>query len=403
MPDYWYKALTGSGAVQEGWISAPSEILVEEQLRLQGSFLIKAQERERARKKVTDGAIDRKELLAMLEYLSGSFTAGLPLLTTLEDVPKRLRSPKLKKIIAEVSHAISQEGMSLSAAMARHPLAFPRLFIATIQAGEASGQLAFSLEQLVEYLDWQESITGTVRQATMYPIVVLVAVGLLVTGLIGFVFPRLIPILRLRQVELPLPTRIIMGASLFLRDYWLLVIVIAIVAAFGIFLLRRSERGRYAMDLMFLKIPIVGQFILEVNMARVVTYLSLFYRTGVDLLQSLLLVEQMATNRVVAGVVRDARELIAGGETMAGAFGRSPYVPVIVMRSLALGEQTGRLDEALDRAKMYYTREIPAAVRRVVTLIQPALIIVLGGVILLVALAIMLPILNIYNTIGVRR
>lgn len=402
MPDYWYQALTGGGAVQEGWINAPSEILVEEQLRRQGSFLLKVQERTKV-KRVTDGKIDRKELLAVLEYLSGSFTAGLPLLTTLDDVPRRIRSPKLKKIIGEVRHAVSEEGKSLSEAMAEHPKAFPTLFIATIQAGEASGQLAFSLQQLVEYLDWQEGISGSVRQATMYPIVVLVAVGLLVTGLIGFVFPRIIPILRLRQVDLPLPTRIIMNTSLFMREYWLLIIIATVVLVVGVILLRRSERGRMMLDVMILKVPVLGQFMLEVNMARVVTYLSLFYRTGVNLLQSLLLVEQMTTNRVVGRVVRDARLLIAGGETIAGAFGRSPLVPVIVMRSLALGEQTGRLDESLDRAKMYYAREIPAAVRRVVTLIQPAMIIVLGGVILLVALAIMLPILNIYNTIGARR
>src|SRR6185295_9702187 len=129
-----------------------------------------------------------------------------------------------------------------------------------------------------------------------------------------------------------------------------------------------------------LRIPVIVQFILEVNMARVVTYIGLFYRAGVDLLRALELVEQMTTNRVVGRVVRDARVRIAGGETISAAFARSPLVPVIVMRSLALGEQTGRLDESLERAQKYYSREIPAGVRRVVTLIQPAMIVLLGGV-----------------------
>jgi type IV pilus assembly protein PilC len=402
MPEFWYKALTGSGAVEEGWINAPSEGGVEEELRRKGAFLITAEERTRERKR-TDGNVDRAELLAFLEYLSGSFTAGLPLLTTLDDVPKRLRSPRLKAIVAEVRHSVSEEGMSLSDAMARHPKAFPQVFISTIQAGEASGQLAFALQQLVDYLDWQETISASVRQATMYPLVVLGAVLLLVIGLIGFVFPRILPILRTRNVELPLPTRIIMSSSMFLREYWWLMLALAAAAAVVVVLMRRSERGRVLLDLAVLKIPVIGHLMLEVNMARVVTYLGLFYRTGVDLLQSLLLVERMVTNRVVAGVVRDAREQITGGSTIANAFGRSPLVPVIVMRSLALGESTGRLDEALERAKLYYAREIPAAVRRVITLIQPALIVMLGGIVLVVALAIMLPILNIYNTLGVRR
>ena len=402
MPEFWYKALTGSGAVEEGWISAPSEGGVEEELRRKGAFLITAQERARTRKR-TDGTVDRAELLAFLEYLSGSFTAGLPLLTTLDDVPKRLRSARLKAIVGEVRHSVSEEGMSLSDAMARHPKAFPQVFISTIQAGEASGQLAFALQQLVEYLDWQETISASVRQATMYPLVVLGAVMLLVIGLIGFVFPRILPILRTRNVELPLPTRIIMTSSVFLREYWWLLLLLAAAAAVTVLLMRRSERGRVLLDLAVLKIPVIGQLMLEVNMARVVTYLGLFYRTGVDLLQSLALVERMVTNRVVAGVVRDAREQITGGSTIANAFGSSPLVPVIVMRSLALGETTGRLDESLERAKLYYAREIPAAVRRVITLIQPALIVLLGAIVLIVALAIMLPILNIYNTLGVRR
>jgi type IV pilus assembly protein PilC len=402
LPQFWYKAVTGSGAVAEGWIDAPSEVVVEEELRRKGEYLISVEERTRKRK-LTDGAVDRRELLAMLEYLSGSFSAGIPLLATLDDVPKRLRSPRLKQILIEVRYAVSEEGMSLSDAMARHPKAFPTLIVSTIQAGEASGQLAFALQQLVEYVDWQETITGSVRQATAYPIVVIVAIGLLVSGLLGFVFPRIVPILRMRGAELPLPTKIIMAASTFVREGWPIILAAIIVVSLAVFLMRRSERGRLTLDLWILKIPVIGEFILDVNMARVVTYISLFYKAGVDLLQALNLVEQMTTNRVVGNVVREARERIAGGETIAMAFGRSPYVPVVVMRSLALGEQTGRLDESLDRAKNYYAREIPAGVRRVVTLIQPAMIVVLGGIILLVALAIMLPILNIYNTIGVRR
>lgn len=402
MPDFWYKALNGSGAVEEGWINAPSEIVVEEQLRQKGAFLINAEARSRA-KRVTDGSIERKELLAFLEYMAGSFTAGLPLLATLTDVPLRLKSPKLKTILGEVRHAVAEEGRSLSDAMAQHPKAFPQLYIATIQAGEASGQLAYALQQLVEYLDWQENISASVKQATMYPIVVLGAAGLLVGGLVGFVFPRILPILRLRNVDLPLPTRIIMTTSGFLNDHWLALLVALALSAVGIVLMRRTPKGRLFVDSAILKLPGFGPFILEVYMARVVTYLGLFYRAGVDLLKSLELVENMATNKIVGRVVHDARERIAGGETIANAFGHSRLVPMIVMRSLALGESTGRLDESLERAKLYYAREIPAAVRRMITLIQPLMIIMLGGIVLLVALAIMLPILNIYNTIGVRR
>src|SRR5687768_3350183 len=159
-------------------MNAPSETGVEAELRLKGAFLILAEERVRT-KKITDGKVDRKELLAFLEYLSGSFTAGLPLLTILDDVPRRLRSQKLKTIIAEVRFSVAEEGKSLSEAMSLHPKAFPVVLISTIQAGEATGQLSFALQQLVEYMDWQEGISASVRQATMYPIIVLLAVHVL--------------------------------------------------------------------------------------------------------------------------------------------------------------------------------------------------------------------------------
>jgi general secretion pathway protein F len=151
-----------------------------------------------------------------------------------------------------------------------------------------------------------------------------------------------------------------------------------------------------------LRLPIFGAVVKDVNMARVVTYLSLFYRTGVDLVLSLTIVERIISNRAVSIAVGNAREQVTQGVSIAAAFAQSPLFPTVVLRSIALGEATGNLDQALQRTKDYYSREIPASVRRMITLLQPALIGLIGGVILTVALAIILPILNIYDKIGIR-
>jgi type IV pilus assembly protein PilC len=401
VPDFWYSALTVSGAVQEGVLTAPSEAALEDQLREQGSFLIRTEVRDRtvAVRTVTDGKIERKELLAFLEYVAGSFDVGIPILDSLDDVVNRLQSKRLRRIIGEIRYAVSEEGTSLSAAMAQHPIAFPELCIGTIRAGEASGELGYALRQLVEYMDWQETISSQLRQATMYPIIVVGAVGLLVIGLIGFVFPRILPLLR-TQAKLPLPTRVILFSSEFVRARWLVVLVTVNTIILLIYFARRTERGRLFFDRLNLRLPIFGPLIRDVNMARVVTYLSLFYRTGVDLVLSLSIVERIITNKAVAGAVSNAREQVTQGVSLASALGQSALFPTVVLRAVALGEATGNLDQALARTKDYYGREIPASVRRMITVLQPALIALIGGVILTVALAIILPILNIYNSIG---
>src|SRR5438552_3669730 len=145
MPEFWYSALTENGSVQEGWMSAPNEEALEDQLRRRGAFLIRTEARAKERSKLTDAKIERKELLAFLEYVAGSFDVGIPILETLDDVAARLQSKKLKKIIGEVRYAVAEEGKSLSAALSEHPLAFPELYAGTIRAGEASGELGFAL------------------------------------------------------------------------------------------------------------------------------------------------------------------------------------------------------------------------------------------------------------------
>lgn len=405
MPDFWYSALTESGAVQEGVLSAPSELALEDRLRQSGAYLIRTEIRERAKpagSTLTDAKVERRELLAFLEYVAGAFDVGIPILEAFDDVMPRLQSKKLRKIVAEMRYAVAEEGKSVSAAMAEHPVAFPELYVGTISAGEASGELGYALRQLVEYMDWQETISSQLKQATMYPIIVLGAVGLLVIGLIGFVFPRIIPMLQSQKIALPWPTRVILFTSNIVRHDWLGVVIVVNAIVLAGWFAYRTPRGRMFLDGLTLKIPAIGSVVRDVNMARVVTYLSLFYRTGVELVFSLSLVERIIENRVISTAVGHARQEVTEGVSMASAFGRWAVFPNVVVRSIALGEATGNLDQALSRAKDYYSREIPAAVRRMITVLQPLLIAIIGGVILTVALAIILPILNIYNSIGRR-
>src|SRR3954471_10849272 len=252
MPEYWYSALTDTGSVQEGTMSAADETTLSDQLRAKGSFLIKTELRPGGAggrpDSLTDGKIERRDLLAFLEYVAGSFDVGIPMLETLDDVVNRLQSKRLRKIVAEIRYAVADEGKSLSMALGEHPVAFPELYVGTIRAGEASGELGFALRQLVEYMDWQENISSQLRQATAYPGIVLTAVGLLVIGLLGFVFPRITPLLQVRNIQLPLPTRIILTLSTFVHDDWKIALALVVGLTAMVYVARRSERGRTFMD-----------------------------------------------------------------------------------------------------------------------------------------------------------
>ncbi|MCR4339268.1 MAG: type II secretion system F family protein [Gemmatimonadaceae bacterium] len=403
MPQFWYEALTSNGQVEKATMAATSEEDLAERLRENGAYLVRSRPAEKpAPARKTDGKIDKKHLLALLEYMAGAAQVGMPIMTTLSDVEPRLESKKLRKIVAEMRDSMSLEGKSLSEAMAEHPKAFESFYISTIEAGEASGQLDYVLAQLVKHLDWQQTIGAQIKQAVLYPIIIVVAIAGLLLVLVGFVFPRLLPVLVSYGTELPLPTRVVLKTSELIRGYWM-VWVTAITA--GVALLgigRRTPGTRVKLDALILRIPVFGELIAQINMARLVTYLALFYRTGVEVVYSLELSERLVSNRAIARAVAGVRAAITGGESLAAAFGASPLFPPMVVRSVALGEVTGHLDEALGRASVYYEREIPAAVRRMVTVLQPALIAVMGGAVLLVGLAIILPILGIYESIGRR-
>ncbi|HUP44726.1 MAG TPA: type II secretion system F family protein [Thermoanaerobaculia bacterium] len=403
MPHFWYEALTSTGQVEKATMAATSEEDLAERLRQNGAYLVRSRPAEKpAPARKADGKVPRKQLLALIEYMAGSARVGLPIMTTLTDVEPRLESKLLRKIVAEMRDTMSLEGKSLSEAMREHPKAFDSFYVSTVEAGEASGQLDFVLEQLVKHLDWQETLGSQIRQAVTYPIIIVVAIIGLLLVLVGFVFPRLIPILTSRAVELPLATRLVIGASEVIRDFWLVGVAAAVGAALLLAVARRQEDIATAIDAAVLRVPIFGELILQINMARLVTYLSLFYRTGLNIILSLKLTANMVRNRAIARAVDGVREGVTGGESLGVAFGASPLFPPIVMRSITLGEVTGHLDDALQRTSIYYEREVPAAVKRMVTGLQPLLIVFMGGAVLLVALAIILPILGIYDSIGRR-
>lgn len=406
MPEFLFEALTPAGAVETGRLSARDEDELANVLRERGSYLVRSRVAEAVRAEAprvqrrTDAKLGREELLTFTDYLAGSLQVGIPLLSALDDVQVRMESRRMRRIVAEIVEAMSEHGMALSEALSQHPKAFSKLYIGTVAAGEASGHLDYALRQLSEYLEWQQEINVQVRQALLYPVIVVFIVILLMVTLLSFVYPRILPVVLGYGVELPWMTRMLTGVATFLRTQWAPLLGGVAALTGGFWLVRRSRRGRFALDSLALRVPIFGPLVQRINMARVVTYLALFYRTGVELVLSLNLVEQMIENRRVARAIASVRTALLDGRTMTAAFSSDPLFPPEIVRGVSLGEATGSMDEALSRVRQYYAREVPAAVKRMLTALQPVLVVVLGGLILIVALSIVLPIVMIYENLG---
>lgn len=407
MPEFAYRYLTPVGSVADGRMIAEDEDELESRLRARGEYLIEVGDAAAARlaskpvaRKLTDGPIPADDLSAFTEYLLSSMLAGIPLFLTLSDVEVQVTSKRFRRIIGEVRESMGQEGKSLSEALAEHPKAFSEVFVCTIEAGEMTGQLDHALQQLADYLVWRQEIRLQLRQASAYPAIIFMILAGLFALLILFVYPRLLPVFESFDTALPLPTRVVLWVGTFTAAYWLhtVVTIVGLMLLAGVFY--RTKTGRMMVDTIRLKLPIFGKLIQQIEMARLVTHLALFFRTGIDLLRGLEMLQRLTANRRIGRAIGDAREKVIQGGSLAQSFAATGLFPPIVLRGLALGEATGRLDETLDRTRAYYAREVPAAVRSMLTALNPLLLVIVGGSILFVALSIFLPILGIYDAVG---
>lgn len=397
MPDFWYQALTGQGSVEEGWISASTELQLEEQLRGQGAFLIHAEMRERPNRAASH-ALPRDELLAFIEHLGHAFGAGVPLLTILDEIPRHLRSSALDIVLSEVRRDVVEHGFGFADALGRHPATFPPSLIAILRSGAATGDIATALRRLATHLEWQDGVASAMRRATTVLAVAFASILALVAGIAAVVFPRLLSVLRDRDIPQPLLTRIVGATAVFVHDHWVLPVTLAVLGAVAVALVHRSTRGRYLLDRMLLRAPLLGVLITDVAFAQVTACFRLFYGAGRDVLQSLALAEQSATNRAVAAIVRAARQSVVGGATLADAFAQ-PLVPPVLVRHLAFGENDGHLYDALERVDAHFQRRVSAELGRVTAIASLTSVLLLAVIAATVALAILLPSLDLFASI----
>ncbi|GAB4372751.1 MAG: type II secretion system F family protein [Deltaproteobacteria bacterium] len=400
MPRYEYSAIDDYGRKARGYLLAPDEGGLREALAAMGLHLLSGKERSRARPlPLVRRGIRRNDVIQFSFHLRTLLAAGISIVVALDDLAEQTDNPAFREVIRDVRRNV-QAGAGLSDSLALHPEVFPESYVSIVRAGETTGNLDGVLADLTKFLTWQEELSKTIKQATYYPLTVISAVAGLIFLLFTFVFPRFVKIFQAAQVELPLPTRVVITVSIFFRDYGLFLLGGILLLLVGLHLYRRTEAGRLRVDGWILKVPLVGGLIRAIEISRFSHYLALLFRAGVETIHSLVVVEQVLGNRVLARVVRSSREQLTSGERLSSALAVTGEFPPLVIRMVAAGEATGRLDETLENVSAFYDREVPLVVRKTFAVLEPAIIVVLSAVVLGAALSFFLALYKMVGAMG---
>jgi type IV pilus assembly protein PilC len=403
MPDtYTYRVRDRRGSLLAGELQADSRDLVLSRLREQGLIPLEVKVKSKGMGReisfLTKTKVKLKDLAVFSRQFATMINSGLPLLRALAILENQTEAKQLTKVIGQMRLDVEQ-GTALSAAMAKHPNAFGRLYVAMVRAGETGGVLDSVLLRLADTLEREVELRRKIKSAMAYPVVVMVVVVLILSAMLLFVVPTFKNLFSSLGGTLPLPTRILLAASEGFKKYFLFVFLAVGAMIFAFRRWKKTDRGRFAVDRLKLKLPIFGQLFRKTALSRFARTLGALSRSGVPLLQSLDIVAETVENRVMANAVRDVQASVKEGESLAEPLSRHEIFPPMVVQMLAVGEETGALDTMLEKVSDFYDDEITATVDALTALIEPLLIVVVGGTVGLIVISLYLPMFRLIDLI----
>ena len=405
MPEtFSYKVRDKTGKLVEGQLEAENAQLVVSKLRSMGYVPIEIEQqggKSLSRDLKIPGLSDRiklKDVQVFSRLFATMISSGLSMLRSLYILAEQTESKPLAAVVNQVRMDV-ERGASLSAALAKHPKAFNRLYVAMVRAGEAGGVLDSVLQRLATTIEKQVELRRKVKSAMTYPAVVSCLVLLLVTAMLLFVIPMFQNIYGSLGGTLPLPTLILVKISNIVRNLWFVVFAVEVVLVFAFRKWIASEEGRKRWDTIKLKMPVFGALAKKTALARFGRTLSALVRSGVPILESLDIVCETSGNWVVSEAVRDTQQQVKRGEPLSKRLEMHPVFPPMVVQMMAVGEETGALDEMLDKIADFYDQEVEATVNALTSLIEPILIVVMGVVIGGMIIALYLPMFDVIKLI----
>ncbi len=400
MPTFEYTAKNATtGQIQKGTHEAPSRDEVIGYLRKNRLLLVSLREAPKEIKLSLPGrAIGTRDIVIFTRQFATMINSGLPLVQSLNILAAQTENPKLKDVTRGVVFDV-EAGNTLADALAKHPSAFTQLYVNMVAAGEAGGILDTILLRLATFLEKNDKLIRKVKSAMIYPgVIFTVAMGAIAVLLI-FVIPVFQTMFAGASMELPLPTRFVIGLSDFLKHFWWAVLGVIGLAAFALRRFYATSQGRRRIDGMLLASPVLGDVLRKSAVSRFTRTLGTLIASGVSILEGLEITAKTAGNSVIQDAIMQSRSSIAGGDTIAAPLEKSGVFPPMVISMIAVGEQTGGLDEMLSKIADFYDDEVDVAVGGLLSLMEPAMILFLGGIVGGMIVAMYLPIFNLMQTV----
>lgn len=399
MSVYRYRAVDKTGYSVNGTMEAVDEAALDRLLLEVGYWLIDAKPAHKEKKKRIQAKVTRRELIELCSAMSAMLDAGVTIIDALRTMSKETDNDGFQNALEDITLNI-EAGTTLTEAMSRHPKIFSKQVTNIVKAGEYSGNLATSFSEVMRHLEWVDELVADLKQVSIYPATVLIAVSLFVLLLFGFVVPTFAELLAELDLALPLVTRIVMSAGDFVSAHWFLIVATPAVVVSGYLIARRSSyRFALAADTLKFQIPIVGDILRMISLSRLSHNMAMLMRAGVAMQQALGLSREIVGNLFVGEAVKEAEVAVTDGQTISSAFRNYSFFTPMILRMIVVGEETGTMENSMDHVSKRFDSEIPRRIKRLMSVLEPTIIICLIALVGTVALAIFLPFLELMGGI----
>jgi type II secretory pathway component PulF len=394
MPQYRYKARDKNGALQAGMMEARSRDVVGDQLSTKGFIpvLIEEQAETWQLPEVLSGfnRVKAQDLIVFSRQLATLVSAGVPFLSSLGTLERQTENPQLKIAIADVKRSV-EGGSSFSDALAKHPRIFNKMYVSMIRAGETAGILDDILVRLAMLAEHDADTRSRVKTAVRYPLIVIVAICGAFAFLVSFVIPKFAGVFARFKTELPFPTRVLIGINHVVQNYWYLILIGIVLLIWAVVWYLKTPFGRWQWDKVKLRLPVFGMLFQKVALSRFARVFGAMQKSGISMMLTLDIAAETVGNVVIARTVESMRESLHDGKGLVPPMEASGLFPPLVVQMVTVGEETGHIDTMLNKVSDYYDMDVEYTLRNLSTMIEPILLLFVGGMVLFLALGIFLP------------